>query len=158
MCANRTMRLQHGFSLIELVITIVIVSIAITAIGLFVATAVRGSADPVLQNQAIYLAESFLEEAILKAYSDPDGINEGCGVSRDRWDDVADYACLSTLAAPTRVDGTAISALADYRVSMSVAAPVVQSGATVRRISVRVTHIKSSIDISLSALRAENPP
>lgn len=58
-----------GFTLIELVIFIVVVSIAI--VGIFVAfnVAVRGSADPMLRKQGLEIAESLMNEVMAMPFS-----------------------------------------------------------------------------------------
>lgn len=145
----------RGFTLLELVVTLVILAIAAIAISGLVAQISGRSASPVLQTQALYLAEGYLEEAMLKSYADPDGINEGCGASRDLWDDVGDYACLATPAAPTDSAGVMIAGLSRYRIRMEVGPETVVGGATTRRVEVRVTHVDGGFDLRLSALRAQ---
>lgn len=151
MCTSRA----RGFTLLELVVTLVLLAIAAIAISGLVAQIGGSSASPVLQTQALYLAEGYLEEAMLRAYVDPDGIDEGCGASRDLWDDVGDYACLATAAAPTDATGAAMPGLSRYRVSMSVGAPTTVGGALTRRIEVQVTHLDGRLDVRLAALRAQ---
>lgn len=151
MCADR----QRGFTLLELVVTLVILGVAFAAIAGLVATLGGGSASPVLQTQALYIAEGYLEEAMLKPYVDPDGVIEGCGVSRDLWDDVGDYACLGTAASPTDSAGVAIAGLSRYRVTMNVGAPATVGGATTRRVEVRVSNLEDDFDVRLAALKAQ---
>lgn len=152
MCADR----HRGFTLLELVVTLVILGIAFAAIAALVATLGGGSASPVLQTQALYIAEGYLEEAMLKAYADPDGVNEGCGVGRDQWDDIGDYdLCLGTAATPTDSAGVAIPGLSRYRVRMDVGAATSVGGATTRRVEVIVTHVDGDFDLRLAALRAQ---
>jgi MSHA pilin protein MshD len=148
-------RPARGFTLVEVIITIVLLAIAVGAVSGLVATLGRHSADPVLQVQGLYIAEGYLEEAQLRAYADPDGINEGCGANRDLWDDIGDYACLSTAAAPTDAQGNAIAALSRYRVRMEVGNATVVGGANTRRLEVQVTHLDGNLDVRLAALRAE---
>lgn len=145
----------RGFTLFEVVVTIIVVSIAFAAIAGLVATLGHGSASPVLQTQALYIAEGYLEEAMLKAYADPNGLPPNCGTSRDLWDDVGDYACLATPALPTDSTGVAMDGLSRYRVSMSVGAPATTAGATTRRVEVRVTHVDGGFDLRIAALRAQ---
>lgn len=152
MCAER----HRGFTLLELVVTLVILGVAFAAIAGLVATLGGGSASPVLQTQALYIAEGYLEEAMLKAYADPDGVNEGCGVSRDLWDDIVDYECLSTTpAAPTDSAGVAMAGLSRYRVEMRVGDAATVGGATTRRVEVRVTNVDGDFDVRLAALKAQ---
>jgi MSHA pilin protein MshD len=153
MCARRPSR-TRVFTLIELIIAVVILSISIAAIGLVVATTARGSADPAIQSQALFIAESYLEEALLKAYADPDGIAEGCAVPRAQWDDVQDYgSCLGSPTAVADQQGNALAGLASYRVQFSVSNDTVLGQAT-RRVEVQVTHTSVGLDVRIAAQRA----
>lgn len=145
----------RGFTLLEIVVTLVLLAVAIVAILGLVAQIGGRSAAPVLHTQALYLAEGYLEEALLKRYSDPDGINEGCAVSRSQWDDIGDFACLATPVVPTDPAGNSLPGLSRYRVSATVGAPTVVGGATTRRIEIRVTHLDGGIDLRLAGLRAQ---
>jgi MSHA pilin protein MshD len=151
MCADR----QRGFTLLELVVTLVILGVAFAAIAGLVATLGGGSASPVLQTQALYIAEGYLEEAMLKAYADPEGDPRNCATSRDLWDDIGDYACLDTEASPTDSAGVAIAGLSRYRVTMNVGNAATVGGATTRRVEVRVSHIDGDFDLRLAALKAQ---
>ena len=148
-------RRAGGFTLIEIVVTIVVVAVAMVAVALLVAQLGGRSAAPVLQTQALYLAEGYLEEAMLKAYADPDGVDEGCGAGRALWDDVADFACLGAPAAPTDAAGNTLPGLARYRISVTVGAPATVGGASTRRVEVSVTHLDDGFDVRLAALRAQ---
>ena len=150
MCAEPS----RGFTLLEVVVTLVLLAVAALAISGLVAQIVGRSASPVLQTQALYLAEGYLEEAMLKAYADPDGVDEACTSPRDLWDDVGDYTCLDTPAPPTDAAGGSLAGLSRYRVSMAVGAPITVGRATTRRIEVRVTHLDGGLDLRLAALRA----
>lgn len=150
-----TRRLQTGFTLVELIITLVILSVAAAAIAAIVATTARGSADPVIQTQALYVAEGYLEEALLKAYDNPDGVIGPCASSRDLWDSVQDYSCLNAASTPTDQQGNAVPALSAYRVSMTVGTPAVLGGANTRELQVRVRRNDGSVDLTLTAQRAE---
>ena len=65
---------QHGTSLIELIMFIVIVAVALAGILLVMNTVTRGSADPLIHKQALAIAESLLEEVELMPFTfcDPD--------------------------------------------------------------------------------------
>ncbi len=69
---------QKGISLIELVIFIVIMSVALTSITLIYINTTRYSADPMVRIRSIELAQSTLEEILLKAYDDSTPIGGGC--------------------------------------------------------------------------------
>ncbi len=68
---------EHGISLIELVIFIVIVSVGVAGILSVMNATSRTSADPVVRKQALAIAESLLEEIELQpfTYCDPDDAN-----------------------------------------------------------------------------------
>jgi MSHA pilin protein MshD len=68
---------QCGFTLIELIIFIVVVSVGIAGILSVMNTVVKSSADPMVRKQAMALAESILEEIMLKEYCDPNSVEIG---------------------------------------------------------------------------------
>lgn len=75
MSTNNSMcPVQRGVSLIELIMFIVIVSVALAGILLVMNTVTRGSADPLIHKQALAIAESMLEEVELMPFTfcDPD--------------------------------------------------------------------------------------
>lgn len=70
---------QRGISLIELIIFIVIISVALTGILLVMNQVTRHSADPLIHKQAIAAAESLLEEIELQDFIDQnDGVTTSC--------------------------------------------------------------------------------
>ncbi len=149
MRANR----QSGVTLIELVIAIVIISIAATAILGTFATTVGYSADPMIRHQAVAIAEAYLEEIVLKSFDDPDGVDGEA--SRDLYDDVDDYNGLVDNGARDQFDA-AIADLADYTVSVSVAGSNALPGITsadLYLISVTVTH-SANVNFTVSGYRA----
>ena len=68
------MKTQRGFTLIELIMFIVVISGALAGVLTIFIQATRGSADPQLRRQAMAIAESLLEEVQLMpfTYCDPD--------------------------------------------------------------------------------------
>ncbi|MDO8988727.1 MAG: prepilin-type N-terminal cleavage/methylation domain-containing protein [Sideroxyarcus sp.] len=68
---------QRGVSLVELIMFIVIISVALTGILLVINITTRHSADPLIHKQALAIAESLLEEVQLMpfTYCDPDDAN-----------------------------------------------------------------------------------
>jgi len=73
----RRPRAGHGFSLIELIMFIVIVSTAVAGVLGVLNMATRASSDPLIQKQALAIAEALLEEVQLQpfTYCDPDDPN-----------------------------------------------------------------------------------
>ncbi len=68
---------QRGFTLIELIIFIVVVSAGLAGILAVMDTTVKSSADPMVRKQAMALAESILEEIMAKEYCDPNSVEIG---------------------------------------------------------------------------------
>ena len=75
---NHNITFSKGISLIELVIFIVILSVALTGITLIYINTTRYSADPVVRIRSIELAQSTLEEILLKAYDHNTPVGGGC--------------------------------------------------------------------------------
>ena len=63
--ALATPRKQHGMTLVELVITIVIIGIAAAALFSAMASITARSADPMLRQQSLYIAEAYLETLLV---------------------------------------------------------------------------------------------
>lgn len=60
---------QSGVTLIELIISMVIISISLTGIFTVMNLTVSHSADPVIYHQALSLAEACLEQILLEPYT-----------------------------------------------------------------------------------------
>ena len=106
-----------GFTLIEVITTIVVLSIAATAIMSMFSGSIRTSANPMIQQQAISIAEAYMEEILLKSFNDPDGI--GLGETRASFDNVLDYDGLTDVGARDQ-NNNPITSLDDYTVSVTV--------------------------------------
>ena len=106
----------QGFTLIELIVAMVVISVALAGVMSVINYTTLHSADPVLRHQAIAIAEAYMEEITLKQYTDPDVDGEG---SRALFDDVDDYNGLSNVGAQDQ-NGNAISGLNNYSVAVSV--------------------------------------
>ncbi len=109
----RSHKNNRGVTLVEIVVSIVVLGIAIPPlIGLFSEIA-RATPDDTYQRAALSYAESLMEEIRSKNYEDPDEATGSFGteeVARTAYDDVDDYDGLSN-SLPRHVDG---SILADY--------------------------------------------
>ncbi len=95
----------------------VIISIAVTGVLSVMTLTVRHSADPVVEHQAIAIAEAYLEEILLHAAIDPDGSN--VGETRASFDNVADYGIVNDAGAFDH-QGMPIYSLSSYNVSVAV--------------------------------------
>lgn len=144
---------QSGVTLIELVIAIVIIAIAATAILGTFATTVGASVDPMIRHQAVAIAEAYLEEIALKSFADPDGVDGEA--SRDLYDDVDDYDGLTDNGARNQFDA-AIADLSNYTISVSVTGSNALPGITsvdLYLIDVTVTH-PQNVNFTVSGYRA----
>lgn len=144
---------QRGVTLIELIVAIVVIATAVSAVLGVLTTTTGASADPLIRQQAIAIAESYLEEITLNAFADPDG-SDG-ETSRPLFDDIDDYDGLSDAGARDQLDNP-IAGLGDYNVAVTVvpssALPSIAAGDALR-VDVRVVRAPD-IDITLSAYRA----
>lgn len=133
---------QHGVTLIELVISMVIISVALVGVLSVMNLTVSHSADPLLQRQAVAIAESYLEEISLKAYSGASNGAANCGSvnspNRANYDDVGDYNGLSDQGVCDQ-SGTAVSSLSQYNVSVAVTAATLTGAVAAKQISVSVS-------------------
>lgn len=113
---GRLLIASAGFTLVELIVAMVVISIALVGVMSVINYTTSHSSDPVLRQQAISIAEAYMEEISLKNYVDPDADGEG---NRGLFDDVDDYNGLSDSGAVDQ-NGNAISGLGNYSVSVSI--------------------------------------
>jgi len=143
-------RAEHGISLIELIVFIVIVSTAVAAVLGALSMATRASADPLIQKQALAIAEALLEEVELMpfTYCDPDDPNAATALNAAActaggaevigaeplapygpetrfsgttpFDNVNDYHTYSMIGI-TDITGAAIAGLANYTAGVTIA-------------------------------------
>jgi MSHA pilin protein MshD len=144
---------NRGFTLIELVISIVVVSVALGGVLMAINYTVTHSADPMLQHQALAIAESYLEEILLKPFADPDGVDNEIG--RVQFDDVDDYNNLVDIGARDQANNL-IDGLGNYtvRVTVPVGGTALNGigAANSKQITVTVSH-PIGFNMSLSGYR-----
>jgi MSHA pilin protein MshD len=148
----RAARTQRGVTLVELVVSIIVVSIAAAALlGVLTMTS-SGSADAMVRHQAVAIGQAYLEEALLKPYADPDGTDGE--TLRTSFDDVDDYNGLNDPSASDQF-GNALAGLTAYSVTMSVGAGSLGSipAANVRRIDVTVRHTMTGTAMTFTGYR-----
>ena len=142
MSLKRKISRSGGFTLIEVITTIVVLSVAAAAImGMFTNT-IRTSADPMIQQQALSIAEAYMEEIQLKPFSDPGG--GGGETARAAFDDVSDYGTLSNATIEDQ-NGDAISELSNYSVTVTIA-PVTDVNELNGIVSPNALRIRVSVD------------
>lgn len=145
---------QRGVTLVELIISIVIIAIVVSGIMLLTGELTRRSSDPLILEQANSIARAYIEEINQKQFCDPDWDHDGvppnttdcpmhCTVSactacktlpgstgwttetRATYDDICDFTAI-TGEVPTNQNGIAVNNLDQYTVSVSI-----DDGATV---------------------------
>ena len=157
-----SMSSQHqlrGFTLIEVIIFIVVVGAGLAGILSVFTTSIKSSADPLVRKQALAIAESLLEEIVLKEFKDPNGgtngvpgiCNLGVGTNRSLWTNVCEYNGYSSTGI-TDVQGNAIPSLSAYKVSGVTVGDVPINGVTLKQVRVDVTDTQSNT-ISLTGYR-----
>jgi MSHA pilin protein MshD len=148
------MRHRHrGVTLIELVVAITIVAIAVTTIlGAFAAVATR-SADAMMQQQAIAIAESYLSEIMQRWVVDPNPSTPP-NTGRASWDLVDQYNGLVDVGAHDQF-GNPTPSLSSYTVSVITSQSSALAGVpavAARRVDITVSYPPSA-SVTLSGYR-----
>lgn len=126
-------RSHAGVTLIELVISIVVISIALVAVLNSFSFSVSQSADPLWRNKSLKLAQLYLDEILARSYDEstpvgglPPVASPSCaglgpegGETRATYDDVDDYNGIDD-APPVSLIGAIDSSYGNYRVQVSV--------------------------------------
>jgi MSHA pilin protein MshD len=107
----------RGVTLVELVVSIVVIGAALAGVSVLFVRNVSSSADPVIWRQATAVAEAYLEEILTKNFT-----ADGPEASRDLYDDIFDYNTIVNESPPRDQNGTPIGALAGYSVTVQVVA------------------------------------
>ncbi len=145
---------QSGFTLVELIFFIVVVALGISGILTVMNVSVRSSADPLVRKQTMAVAESLLEEILLKSYDDPDDSPAVVEASRALYDNVSDYAGYTTSGGMKDMAGTSIAGLGPYNVSGVVVTNMTLNGIPARQVIVTVTGPDGPL--SLTGYRTNN--
>ncbi len=132
-----------GVTLVELVVSIVVLAIAVVGIFSALGTLIGRSADPMIRQQSIAVAQAYLEEIQAMTFGLPGG---GCPAvpgsgGRADFNNICHYHNLSDSGAVDQ-NGIAIAALTDYTVTVTITASSGLGGlssADAARIDVTVT-------------------
>jgi MSHA pilin protein MshD len=113
----------RGFTFIELIMFIAIVGVGLAGVMVALNTSAAKSADPLIIKQTLAVAEGFMEEITLKAYSNPTGgftaTPPAVETNRSQFDDVTDYHGYDQMGVYSAA-GTPLTGLESYRVQISI--------------------------------------
>ena len=112
MSSERQRRNQRGLTLVEMVLAIVILGVGLSGVLIAFSTVTRGSADPVVTQQMLAIAEEMLEEIQLKPYVVAAN-TAPAAYARNTFNDVLDYNGYDT-SVPKKIytiDGTSVGSL-----------------------------------------------
>jgi MSHA pilin protein MshD len=137
-------RTQTGVTLVELILSLVIISIALSGVLTVMNQTVSHSADPVIQHQALAIAESYLEEILLQSYDDPDGTDGES--NRILLDDVDDYNGLSDTGVHDQLDNL-VTTLSSYNVSVAVSIVTLTGSVSAKKVTVTVSGKGTSLNL-----------
>jgi MSHA pilin protein MshD len=146
------MQAQRGVTLVELAVAITIVAIAaIAVLGALSFITSRG-ADTMVRQQAVAIADAYLEEILLQPVAAPSGV--ATPTNRANFNDVDEYNGLVDVGACDQFDNCPAS-LSAYTVSVAVVQTSALPGITAtnaRRIDVSVTG-PAGVSVLLSGYR-----
>lgn len=167
-------RHRHGgFSLIEIEIMIVMVSVGLAGVLLALNVGTKSGADPMIRKQMLSIGEGFLAEILAKDFDDPYGDCTPTTVpscrndsqanrltDRRNYNDVSDYQGFQTTGI-FRLDGTAVAGLENYDIASVAVEPAtiggiggaaIPCGASsvlpIKRITVTVAHGAEQLPLS----------
>jgi MSHA pilin protein MshD len=143
----------RGVTLIELVTAITIMAIAGVAVIAAISAITRRGANTMVRQQAVAIAEAYLEEILLQPVTEPAG--GGTPVGRANFNDVDQYNNLTDVGAADQF-GNSIANLSAYTVNVAVTQSTALTGITgpnARRIDVTVTD-PTGVTVMLSGYRA----
>ncbi|HEY0586377.1 MAG TPA: prepilin-type N-terminal cleavage/methylation domain-containing protein [Pseudoduganella sp.] len=109
---------QRGFTLVEMIIAMVIVSVGLAGVLAVLSRTGAQSADPMVTKQVTALAEGMMEEIMLKPVKGPGTpVPAGAGCMRTGFDEIKDYNGYDQPVC----DITGTPGVAGYRIKVNVA-------------------------------------
>ena len=152
-------KLANGFTLIELVVVIVVLSLALTGVTLVISRVVQQSPEALVQTRAMELAQTYLDEIFSKRFDElsgqggvprcdsTDNSTQTCtntlgseeGSNRLLFDDVDDYNGLNEQPPTSIIDGSNLSNYDSYNVQVAVVYAGSELGFASNRHAKRIT-------------------
>lgn len=140
---------QSGTTLIELVITIVVLGIALAALSSALSSGISRGATPGWESKALELAQAYADEALAMKFDAAQPIGGGplsapCSISSDGqnradFDDVDDYNALSESPPQLITNSVDMSQYQNYRVQISVSCAGTELGFSDNRYAKRIS-------------------
>jgi MSHA pilin protein MshD len=138
---------NSGFTLLEILTTVIVIALAATALMSVFSSTVRTSADPMFQHQALAIAEAYMEEIRLKDFA------IGPETTRASFDDVRDYNGLTDVGARDQ-NNNLIAGLNDYTIDVTVVNDGLNGIAAVDSLRIDIVVSRALIDdVLLSGYR-----
>lgn len=147
---NSNISFSQGVTLIELVVSIVIITIAVSGVmSLFIGTS-STSADPMIRAQQLAIAQSYLDEIIMQPYS-----NDGATPGRADYNEIDDYNTGGIFQAVQDQFGRTIVSLSGYSVKVDVTPSGLNGVSNIKKIIVTVRHGGLNTEVPMTAYRAD---
>mgnify|MGYP001547247374 CR=1 FL=1 len=140
MC-DRTSK-QLGATLVELIVSILILSVSSVGIMMLITNVTSNSANPVIRAQATAILQAHMEEILAQPLNDPSDTETGgaeSGETRATYDDVNDYDAISDTTGARDQSDAVISGLEGYNVKVDITDSAL-NGVTSKRIEVIVSY------------------
>jgi len=151
---------QAGISLVELTLSIMILSVALTGTLLAFQTVSLFNADPMLMQQSIGIGKSYISEILQKDFPSALPCPSPPAGGRSVYNNICDYHNLNNVGAADQ-SGQAVNGLGNYTVDVVIDSTTavlgsLTAGTEVVRIDVTVSHGYLP-DVRLSAYRTKHP-
>jgi MSHA pilin protein MshD len=128
----------RGFTMIEMMVVVVVIAVGIAGVMSAFTHSARGSTEPTVRIQLQAVAEEIMEEILLKPYNTGTPVTV-TGCERSAFDELSDYNAYSSSNKVCRVDGTAITELTGYSLSIAVGTDTLAGVAAAKKVTVTVS-------------------
>ncbi len=145
---------QSGITLVELIVTIVVVAVAVTGVLLAVQFAMRHSADPMIRQQQVAIAEAYMEEIMLREYGAEEYDEDLEADDRPRFQDVREYRKLDEEHEPRNQNHEPLG-LSQYRVTVNVTNSTMEEDVEAAKIEVTVDH-DAAVSFTLTGYKTKH--